>query len=176
MNRPPVSVGSLRGIAEARIRRSKSGGTLPRGEPDGSDRADPAHPARAVDEATSARPAATLRDQIARLERELATVAIAAYPRLTADPGLPCALAGPRVLSLGELERVRDALAGRLSDAARRPPPRRAARQADAARELERMLADPPAHKWRRLVERRPRAARLQRPTTSARAPACSGC
>jgi hypothetical protein len=92
---------------------------------------------------------ATLRDQIARLERELATVIGAGRPRLGPGPPLS-SLTGPRLLSLGELERVRDALAGRVS-ALRAAAAAQSARQADAARELERMLADPPAHKWLRL-------------------------
>lgn len=92
---------------------------------------------------------ATLRDQIARLERELTTTVTATYPRLGPGSPLP-ALAGPRRLSLGELERVRDALAGRLS-VLRTAAATQSARQADAARELERMLADPPGHKWQRL-------------------------
>jgi hypothetical protein len=92
---------------------------------------------------------ATLRAQIRRLERELAAVTIAAYPPL--DPGPPGpSLAGPRLLSLGELERLRDALAGRLSTM-RAAAAAQSARQAAAAVILERMLADPPAHKWRRL-------------------------
>ena len=91
----------------------------------------------------------TLRTQIARLERELSALTIATYPRL--DPGPPApSLAGPRLLSLGELERVRDALAARVAALAAAAAEQQA-RQADAARELERMLADPPAHKWRRL-------------------------
>jgi hypothetical protein len=92
---------------------------------------------------------ATLRDQIARLERELATVVTASRPHLDRGAPLP-SLAGPRILSLGELERVRDSLAGRLSTL-RVAAVTQSARQADAARELERMLADPPAHKWLRL-------------------------
>jgi hypothetical protein len=92
----------------------------------------------------------TLRDQIARLERELSAVAIAAYPRLDARTRT-AAVSGPRLLSLGELERVRDALAARLGDL-EAASAGQAARQADAARELERMLADPPAHKWRRIT------------------------
>jgi hypothetical protein len=101
----------------------------------------------ATDEAAARR---TLRDQIARLERELSTVVVATYPRL--DPGpAPPALAGPRLLTLGELERVRDALAARLSTLSAGAAAQQA-RQAVAAGELERMLADPPAHKWRRLT------------------------
>ena len=91
----------------------------------------------------------TLRAQIERLEREHCALVRATFPRL--DPGPPQpSPTGPRLLSLGELERVRDALATRvvtLRDAAEQQH----ARQAVALRELEQMLADPPAHKWRRL-------------------------
>ena len=92
---------------------------------------------------------ATLRAQIARLEREHATLYASAYPRLDPGPAAP-ALAGPRLLTLGELERVRDHLAARVATltAAAAEQHRR---QAQAAGELERMLADPPAHRWRRL-------------------------
>jgi hypothetical protein len=99
----------------------------------------------------------TLRDQIARLERELSTVVVSTYPRLDPGPPLP-SLGGPRLLSLGELERVRDGLAGRLS-AMSAAAAEQEARQALAERELEGMLADPPAHRWERLT-----AADLGRP------------
>jgi hypothetical protein len=99
-----------------------------------------------VDERAARR---TLREQIGRLERELATACLEACPRI--HPGPPCrSLAGPRILSLGELERVRDELAGRLSrvhgevDA-------QLLQQAESRALLERMLADPPAHKWTRV-------------------------
>ena len=63
-----------------------------------------------VDERAARR---SLREQIARLERELATVVVAGFPRL--DPGPPVGRSdGPRLLALGDLERTRDALAGRL--------------------------------------------------------------
>jgi hypothetical protein len=101
----------------------------------------------AVDEHAARR---TLREQIARLERELSAVAIGAYPRLDVRTSTP-SLAGPRLLSLGELERVRDALAARLGDL-HAAAAAQSAHQADAQRELERMLADPPAHKWRRIT------------------------
>ena len=92
---------------------------------------------------------ATLRVQIARLEREVSAAVIAAYPRLHPGPSIP-SFAGPRLLSLGELERVRDALAGRLATL-RAAAEDQAAHQAVALRELEQMLADPPAHKWERI-------------------------
>ena len=100
-----------------------------------------------VDERAARR---TLREQIARLERELVRTCLDACPRLT-PPDPPRALAsGPRLLSLGELERVRDELAGRLArvqgdlDA-------QLLRQAESRALLERMVGDPPAHKWMRV-------------------------
>ena len=105
---------------------------------------------RLAPSATSERAArATLRVQIARLEREVSAVVIASYPRLSPGPPIP-SFAGPRLLSLGELERVRDALAGRLATL-RAAAEDQAAHQAVALRELEQMLADPPAHKWERI-------------------------
>ena len=92
---------------------------------------------------------ASLRAQIAHLERELATACLDACPRMQHGPPLK-SLAGPRILSLGELERVRDELAGRLAgvhsalEAQKR-------RQVESRALLERMLADPPAHKWVRV-------------------------
>jgi hypothetical protein len=92
----------------------------------------------------------TLRDQIARLEREHAAIVARVYPRLEVGP--PRAeLAGPRLLTLGELERVRDALATRVV-ALQGGAEAQEARQAIALGELEQMLADPPAHKWKRLT------------------------
>jgi hypothetical protein len=93
---------------------------------------------------------ATLRDQIARLDRELAVLTASTYPRLGRLAG-DSRGAGPRLLTLGDLERIRDALAARLSEA-RGAAEAQAARQAQALGELERMVADPPAHKWRRLT------------------------
>jgi hypothetical protein len=91
----------------------------------------------------------TLRAQIARLERQHAALVTASYPRL--DPGPPAPkLAGPRLLTLGELERVRDALADRVATLTRTAAEQEA-RQAEARVELEQMLADPPAHRWQRL-------------------------
>jgi hypothetical protein len=99
----------------------------------------------------------SLRRQIARLERELGMLVVGAYPWLDPGPPLP-RLGGPRVLSLGDLERVRDALAARTS-ALRAAAAAQAARQEAARDELDRMLADPPRHKWGRLTN-----AQLGRP------------
>ena len=99
-----------------------------------------------IDESAARR---TLREQIARLERDVAAASIDACPRL--DPGLPLrSLAGPRLLSLGDLERVRDELAGRLS-ALHSAGEAQALRQAQAHALLERMFDDPSDHKWLRL-------------------------
>jgi hypothetical protein len=98
---------------------------------------------------------ATLRAQVARLDRELAVLAASSYPRLDLplwdSSARAMALSGPRLLSLGELERLRDALAARLSEL-RAAAEAQAARQAQAQHELDRMLADPAANKWRRLT------------------------
>jgi hypothetical protein len=99
-----------------------------------------------VDERAARR---TLREQIARLERELSAACLDACPRI--DPGPPArGLAGPRLLTLGELERVRDDLAGRLARV-REEESAQLARRAEARALLERMLADPAAHKWVRV-------------------------
>jgi hypothetical protein len=91
-----------------------------------------------------------LRAQIGRIERELAQLAAATFPRLprSAASGVR---GGPRVLGLGELERVRDALARRLT-LERAAAAAQGARQADARALLERMYVDPPAHRRVRLV------------------------
>jgi hypothetical protein len=99
-----------------------------------------------VDERAARR---TLRVQIDRLERDLVTACLDACPRLTAPPPSR-ALTGPRLLSLGELERVRDELADRLAQV-RGDADAQLLRQAESRALLERMLADPPAHKWLRI-------------------------
>ena len=97
-------------------------------------------PARTTDAAAAAR--AALRDQVARLERELAT-----YP-VAGDHDRPrCA----RMLGLAELERVRDDLAGRLAEA-RRALTERGLEQERARARLERMLLAPGEHKFERVA------------------------
>ena len=81
-----------------------------------------------------------LRDQIARLERELALELADAFPRREPVRAVRSASArgGPRLLSLGELERVRDELADRIAALSDERPRAR----------LEAMLAAPARHKW----------------------------
>ena len=92
----------------------------------------------------------SLRDQIAKLERELAGAFLAAYPRTHAEWSVR-GRGGPRLLGLGELERLRDELAERL----------RSARAAIAERAefeernrvlLERMRLEPGRHKFTRVA------------------------
>jgi hypothetical protein len=92
-----------------------------------------------------------LRAQIGRLDRELAQLAALTYPRIEPAGTVPRCPGGPRVLGLGDLERVRDGLVGRLA-LLRAAAIEQAERQSDAREELERMLADPPGHRGRRLA------------------------
>jgi hypothetical protein len=90
-----------------------------------------------------------LRAQIARLERELASAVISAYPRLPAGrSGVPAS--GPRLLGLGELERIRDDLAGRIADV-REQIARQGERQEAKRVLIERMLLEPGAYRWVRV-------------------------
>ena len=90
-----------------------------------------------------------LRDQIARLERELAQTLASSYPPIAvagrADPR------GPRLLGLEELERTRDALAADLSDAHRLLEQQRES-QAQARARLADMFAHPAEHKRERIT------------------------
>jgi hypothetical protein len=103
--------------------------------------------APAIDERAARR---TLRNQIARLERELAGACLDACPRIAPEPPPRALAAGPRLLTLGELERVRDTLAGRLARV-REEIDAQLLQQAASRALLERMFEDPPAHKWVRV-------------------------
>jgi len=93
---------------------------------------------------------AELRRQIGRLERELAGLFAEAFPRVEIDTAVPAVAAAPRVAGLGELERVRDALAARVAGAGGALT-RRAELEGRNHEALERMLADPAAHRWERI-------------------------
>lgn len=99
-----------------------------------------------VDETAARR---SLRAQIGRLERDLVATASGAFPRL-ALPGVP-GRSGPRLLSLGELEALRDDLAGELAKLrARRAA---IADEQEAKRVLvEKMLLDPGHYRWVRVT------------------------
>jgi hypothetical protein len=109
------------------------------------DLTNPFAPAVAPDEAPARR---TLRAQIARLERELGDTVLAAFPHVRLQPGARSS--GPRVLTLGELELVRDDLAERLR-AARVVVAQRAELEERSRALLEEMLREPVRHKTTRL-------------------------
>lgn len=90
---------------------------------------------------------AELRRQIGRLEHQLARLRCEAFTRLEIDVGVGALAREPRTLDLGELEQVRDRLAGRVAEA------RGALAEQDELetgnREvLEQMLARPADFKW----------------------------
>jgi hypothetical protein len=99
-----------------------------------------------VDERAARR---TLRAQIAHLERDLGAAVIAAYPRLPAGTAR-VSHAGPRLLGLEELERIRDDLADRIAEV-RAQAVAQGERQAEARVLIERMLLDPGRYKWVRV-------------------------
>ena len=107
----------------------------------------PLAPPAEVDERAARR---SLREQIAKLERDYASTAAAAFPRfeLSVDGARQ---AGPRLLSLGELETTRDDLAARLSSLRER-----ISHDADVQEEkrllIERMLLAPAKYKWVRVT------------------------
>lgn len=88
-----------------------------------------------------------LRRQIGRLERELAGLFSEAFGRVEIGHRVAAIAAEPRVLDLGELERLRDELADRVAEARRTL--RERALLETANRELvDRMLASPADYKW----------------------------
>ena len=92
---------------------------------------------------------AELRRQIARLERELAGMFASAFPRGAVE----WTVAGggaPRILSVGELEEVRDALADRVADV-RSILDGRSTVEARNRELIERMVAAPERYKWVRV-------------------------
>jgi hypothetical protein len=108
----------------------------------------PALPAAPPDERAARR---TLLAQVARLESELGQVFCATWPRTEmAAPVVASRGGGPRLLSLAELEELRDDLAGRVADA-RKALSDRTWVEEQNRRLIEEMLLDPKRHKWRRV-------------------------
>jgi hypothetical protein len=92
---------------------------------------------------------ADLRRQIAAMELELARLFGSAFPRKGIEFGVP-GMGGPRLLSVDELERVRDSLAARLQDVKGRLHDHTYVE--GLHRELiEEMNVDPASHKWVRV-------------------------
>jgi hypothetical protein len=91
-----------------------------------------------------------LLDQIAKLESELASLFCSAYPRTGFDWSVKSSRGGPRILSLGELELVRDELAERLEDNRRELSDRTLVEEHNR-RLIEEMLLEPDKHRWVRV-------------------------
>ena len=99
-----------------------------------------------VDERAARR---SLLDQIAKLESELASLFCSAYPRTGFDWSVR-SRGGPRILSLGELETVRDELVERL-ETGRRELSERTLVEEHNRRLIEEMLLEPGKHRWVRV-------------------------
>jgi hypothetical protein len=106
-----------------------------------------------VEERAAAERAArdSLRAQVAKLESELSGIVAGGFPHISAVPALPLVgWAGPHLLTLGELERLRDRLALRVHQAQEQ-----AARRGDQQRRsrelLERMKLEPGRYRFVRL-------------------------
>jgi hypothetical protein len=93
----------------------------------------------------------SLRAQISRLERALSDAFVTAYPMGGLEAAAAPRRSDPRLLDLGELERVRDELAERLHSA-RVTIAERAEVQAAHRLYLERMLLDPAKHRYARVA------------------------
>lgn len=112
-----------------------------------------AGPVETLDEAAAR---GSLRAQVTRLERELSAIVAAGFPHLpVAAAQMPReeAFAGPRLLTLAQLERQRDRLAGRLQDV-RRLARERAVHELRAQEQLERMKLEPGRYKFAKLPVR----------------------
>src|SRR3954452_6809400 len=95
-----------------------------------------------------------LREQIARLERDLQATLVSGFPHAGVDVALsPRRMAGPRVLALGELEDLRDRLSDKLA-VARAELAETAERQEAHRRLLERMLLEPGKYRSVRIANR----------------------
>ncbi len=92
-----------------------------------------------------------LRAQIAALEAQLSDVLVSAFPTAAVSTAV-AAPGGPRVLALGELETVRDALADRIA-AARAELDARGAEQEGKRVLLEKMLLEPGRYKFARISQ-----------------------
>jgi hypothetical protein len=91
----------------------------------------------------------SLLDQVVRLEDELSGLFTSAWHRGLGEPSVP-ASGGPRLLSLGQLEVLRDDLAERL-DEARRALAERTLVEEGYREQIEEMLLEPSEHRWMRV-------------------------
>jgi hypothetical protein len=93
---------------------------------------------------------ADLRRQIAAMEKELGELFASAFPRTGIDFRVPAPGGGPRILSVDELEKLRDALASRLTDVRGRLHDHAYVEEQNRLL-IERMATDPEGHKWIRV-------------------------
>ena len=93
---------------------------------------------------------ASLLHQIARLESELSALFCSAYPRTGFDWQVQ-SRGGPRMLSLDQLEVIRDDLAERLGDT-RLALSERTREEELSRRRIEDMLLAPEKHRWVRVA------------------------
>jgi hypothetical protein len=113
-----------------------------------SDRQDRDFGVRTVADERAAREA--LRGQVAKLERELSGLVAHTFPHISPRDEAGEAFSGPRLLTLGELERVRDRLALRLHEV--QGQARERAELERRSRELlKRMKLEPGHYKFVRL-------------------------
>jgi hypothetical protein len=91
----------------------------------------------------------TLLDQIAKLEGELASLFCSTWPRQGFEWNVS-SRGGPRLLSLVELEQLRDDLAKRVGDSRRAFSDRTYVEELNRRR-IEEMLLEPEKHKWMRI-------------------------
>jgi hypothetical protein len=99
-----------------------------------------------VDESAARR---QLREQVAHLEGELAALFCTAYPRLGFDWNVRTR-GGPRLLSIADLEELRDGLADRLQRNRRMLGDRTYVEELNRRR-IEEMMLAPEEHKWVRI-------------------------
>jgi hypothetical protein len=91
-----------------------------------------------------------LLEQVARLEAELCSLFSSTWPRRGLEFSVP-ARGGPRLLSLDELEQLRDDLAHRVHDARHSLASRTYLEEKNRCR-IEEMLLEPERHKWVRIA------------------------
>jgi hypothetical protein len=105
----------------------------------------PADPRTLPDERAARR---TLLDQVRRLEEESVGLFCSAWPRKGLDLlPTPPSSAGPRLLTLGELEQLRDDLVERVRRG-RAALAERGRAEEQSRRLIEKMLLDPESHRW----------------------------
>lgn len=103
-------------------------------------------PGTEVDESAARR---QLREQIARIEGDLAELFCSTYPRMGFDWRVP-SRGGPRLLSIRELEELRDQLARRLQENRGALSERTYGEELNRRR-IEEMMLAPEEHKWVRV-------------------------